>query len=232
MEKGLFNKTSDFGANVFRNIVSLRESEDLFDDLSDGNPELSQAAVAAEMYVRSGLQPSMPGVIHRPFHYSVAIEYPFKAEPYLSTRYGNGTYGVWYGSLELNTTIHETAYHMMNAESGIDGLDEIIIRERAVYEVHCKAILIDLRGKEKKCPDLVSNDYLFTQGVGQRIQKEGHPGLLAPSARCEGSNLVAFTPAILSDPRSHCFLTYYYDPNMRTLKIERQVGEVLIELDF
>jgi len=38
---------------------------------------------------------------------------------------------------------------MIKAEHAVDGLDEVVVRERAVYLVHCRAILIDLRGKEK-----------------------------------------------------------------------------------
>jgi hypothetical protein len=229
MDRSLFDKTDDFDGDVFRNIVTLRVSEDLFDDLSGGDPELSGIAVEAEMEVRKGLQPSVPGVIHRPFHYSTAIEYPFKTEPFLSTRYGDGSYGVWYGSLEFETTIHETCFHMMKAERGVEGLDQIIVRHRAVYEVHCRAILIDLRKKVKKYPDLVANDYFFTQSVGRRVQNEGHPGLLTPSARCQGANLVAFKPGILSDPGIFCYLTYFIDPRELTIRVERGEGEVLLE---
>lgn len=229
MEKSLFDKTDDFDDDVFRNIVTLRVSEDLFDDLSDGDPELSEIAVEADMEVRKGLQPSAPGVIHRPFHYSTAIEYPFKTEPFLSTRYGDGSYGVWYGSLEFETTIHETCFHMMRTERGVEGLDQIIVRDRAVYEVQSRAILIDLRKKAEKYPDLVANDYYFTQSVGRRVQNEGHPGLLIPSARCQGTNLVAFKPGILSESRICCYLTYFIDPRELTIRVERGEGEVLLE---
>lgn len=229
MEKNLFDKIEDFDGDVFRNIVTLRVSEDLFDDLSGDDPELSDIAVEAEMRVRESLQPSAPGVIHRAFHYSTAIEYPFKTEPYLNTRYGDGSYGVWYGSLEFKTTIHETCFHMAKAEAGVEDLDEIITRERAVYKVHCKAILIDLRGKVGKYSDLIAEDYYFTQSVGRRIQAEGHPGLVCPSARCQGNNLVAFKPNILSNPRNYCYLTYFYDPKDRTIQVARSKGEVLLE---
>ena len=37
----LFTRVIDFSKDVFRNIVSLRETQDLFDDLSDGDAELS-----------------------------------------------------------------------------------------------------------------------------------------------------------------------------------------------
>jgi hypothetical protein len=223
----LYDKTFDFNNDVFRNIVSLRESVDLFADLTDGDEFLSEVAVTAEMRVKADIP---TGMIERGFHYSTAIAYPFEAEPCLSSRYGTGAFGVWYGSLELDTTIHETAYHMMREELRVEGLKGPIVRERAVYLVHCRAVLIDLRGKEKRFPGLIAQDYSLTHEIGERMHTEGHPGLLAPSARCTGTNLVSFTPSILSDPRQNCFLTYYCYPEKGLISIESRPGDPPMEM--
>jgi len=223
----LYNKSTGFDQDVFRNIVSLRESEDLFDDLSGGDVGLSEVAIEAEMRVKKDLHPAQPGVIFRGFHYNTAIGYPFETEPYIATRYGDGTFGVWYGSLDIETTFFETIFHMIRAEMAVEGLSEIIIRERAVYKVHCCAILLDLCGKEKAFPQLVGNDYTFTHSIAQRLHHEGHPGILAPSARCDGINIAIFNPAVLSNPINNCFLTYYFDPQTMEVKIEREEGRVL-----
>jgi len=226
----LFDKTRDFDDDAYRNIVSLRESEDLFSDLSEGDDQMSAVATAAEMRVKSAI-PS--GFIQRGFHYTTSITYPFEHEPYLRTRYGNGSFGVWYGALALETTIHETAFHMVKEESGIEGNQGPIYRERAAYRVHCRALLIDLTGKAKTFPGLVADDYGMTHQIGERLHQEGHPGLLAPSARhAEGTTLVAFTPAVLSNPRSFCYLTYACDPVRRTVSVERQPGEVVAALEY
>jgi hypothetical protein len=227
--KTLFDRSIDFNTDVYRNINSLRESRDLFDDLAAGSEFANSVAVAAEMRVKSGMP---TGLINRGFLYSTAIGYPFETEPYLNTRYSSGLFGVWYGSIELDTTIHETAYHMMVDELRVEGNVGVIIRERAVYLVHCTAVLIDLTGKEKKFPELIGNDYSLTHQVGERLHNEGHPGLLAPSARCKGTNLAAFTPAILNDPRHHCYLTYKCDVSKRSILVERQPGEIIINLSF
>lgn len=226
----LFSHVRDFDEDVFRNIVSLRESQDLFDDLTGGNTSTSAIAIEAEARVKANIP---LGLISRGFHYTIAITYPFEHEPYLKTRYGNGAYGVWYGALALDTTINETAFHMVKEESGIEGNTGSIYRERAVYLIHCKALLIDLSGKETEYPDLVGQDYGFTQQVGERIRREGHPGLLAPSARHKsGINLVSFSPSILSDHRMHCYLTYICDPVRRIVTVERTVGDVMLTLKF
>jgi len=226
----LFARVRDFDEDAFRNIVAMRESQDLFDDLTGGNASMSAIAVEAEARVKANIP---LGLIPRGFHYTLSINYPFEHEPYLKSRYGNGSYGVWYGALVLNTTIHETAFHMVKEESGIEGNTGLIHRERAVYRIHCKALLIDLSGKEAEYPDLVGQDYGFTQRVGDRVRKEGHPGLLSPSARHKnGVNLVAFSPAVLSNPRSYCYLTYTCDPVRRTVTVERTVGKIMFTLQF
>lgn len=226
----LFDTTRDFDGDAYRNIVSLRESEDLFSDLSEGDEHLSALAAAAEMKVKSGVP---AGIVHRGFHYTTSITYPFEHEPYLSTRYGNGSYGVWYGALALDTTIYETAFHMVREESGIEGNRGPIIRERAVYLVHCRALLIDLTAKAKAFPQLVADNYGFTRQIGERLHREGHPGLLAPSARHKGgASLVALTPTVLDNPRPFCYLTYSCDPVQRVVAVERQPGENLTAVRF
>jgi hypothetical protein len=223
----LFDKTCDYNDDLFRNIVSLRESVDLFSDLTDGDEFQNEVAISAEMRVKSEIP---AGVIERGFHYTNAIGYPFETDPCLRSRYGNGIFGVWYGSLELETTIHETAYHMIQEELRVEGLKGPIIRERAVYLVHCRAVLIDLRGKEKQFPGLVSNDYSLTHQIGERLHNEGHPGILAPSARFNGTNLASFTPSVLSDPRHYCYLTYHCYPERQAVTVERQPGETFLEI--
>lgn len=226
----LLDRTRDFDGKAYRNIVSLRKSENLFDDLTDGDAAMSAIAVEAEAKVKSRIP---LGLVERGFHYTTSITYPFEHEPYLKTRYGNGAFGVWYGSLALKTTIHETAFHMVKEESGIEGNTETIYRERAVYLVRCQALLIDLSGKDAEFPDLVGPEYGFTQQIGERLRGEGHPGLLSPSARHRGGvNLVAFSPAILSEPGLFCYLTYSCDSVKRVVKVERTAGKVMAILKF
>lgn len=226
---GLFEHTQDFNDEVLRNIVSLRVSQNLFDDLVDDADE-TNTLIAAEMRIKNDIE---PGAIPRAFHYSTAIEYPFKTEPFMISRYGDGTYPIWYGSLELDTTIYETCWHMFNELSGIEGMNETVTRERAIYCVDCRALLFDLVSKRDDFPDLIAEHYTFTQQVGKRVQREGHPGLLTPSTRHpEGTNAVIFQQDILDNARLNCYLTYTYDPEQNRMSIEREPGNLYLEITY
>lgn len=60
----MFDQSRDFDDDVFRNIVSLRESQNLFADLSGGDESLSRLAVELEMRAKKDIP---PGMIHRGF---------------------------------------------------------------------------------------------------------------------------------------------------------------------
>lgn len=225
----LLSRNRDLNQDLKRNIVSLRISQNLFDDLTDGDESLSVVAQQLEQEVKKDIP---IGIIHRSFHYTTAIEYPFSAEPYLHSRYGDGSYAVWYAALELDTSIYETAFHMMREQLKIEGLNEIIYQERAVYDVHCRALLVDLSSRKLQYPELVANDYVFTQQIGKRMHLEGHPGLIAPSARTQGTNAAIFRKEVLSNPRVICYLNYLLNPSTRKIIIERQPGITLFDIQF
>src|SRR5262249_37213668 len=102
-----------------------------------------------------------------------------------------------------------------------------------VYNVFCKGILLDFRGKETHYPQLLSNDYAFTQQVGKRISLEGHPGILTPSARkSDGVNVVAFSERILSNPRVSHYLSYYINPLTRCVRVEKELSKTYLDIEF
>lgn len=214
-----------------RRNVGLRTSIDLFNDLA---ANAQDSAIAAALEADAKRELGAPTQIDRAFAYSVAVEYPFRTEPWLQTRYHDGTHPVWYGSMALETTIHETAYHMARNELGVEGLDEVVVRERAVYDVHIRALLIDLAGARASHPQLTHpSDYSFAQGVGKRIHAEGHPGLISPSDRDEaGENVVVLRPSVLSDPRVSCYLRYHLNPRTRELRVERTPGVEYMRLSY
>lgn len=213
MDSTLANvKLTEIRQDAIRNIVSLKESQDLFDDLTD-NPQEWLLAQRVEAEVKPPPYRSRMPVIDRPFEDAVwfnAIAWPFKH--WQTSRFSDGSFGVWYGSDSVETTIYESVYHWYRGLLSDAGFEsESVSIERKVYTVACNAALLDFRPLvQKKYPDLIhKTDYTLAQSLGTRIHREGHPGLLTHSARYpEGENYVIFNPAVLSNPRHHSYLTY------------------------
>lgn len=219
----LIREVVDFHDDLVRNIKGIRKSQDLFDDLS-ADPADRAAAIAAESATRL---PSAAPLISRPFDYGTVITYPFLRENWQATRFSDGlAYGVWYGSAELETTVYETAYHWHRfVMDSFPAEDREIVGERRVLEVRCDAILLDLRGKQKKVPGLVDRrDYGFTQALGRYLKAQSQNGVLTPSARVQGDNAALLRPEVLSDIREKCFLTYRMNPAADEISVERAVG--------
>jgi hypothetical protein len=202
---------ADVHRDVLRNIVSIRQSQDLFDDLTD-DPAEWLLAQKVEDEVKPPPYRSRTPIIHRPFEdaeWFNAITWPFKN--WQSSRFSDGSYGVWYGSDSVETTVFESAYHWYRGLLSDAGYErEGVIAERKVFKVTCAAALLDFRNVAIEQPDLLHpSDYTIAQSVGSRIHREGHPGLLIQSVRRPaGENVAIFNPVVLSNPRHNCQLTY------------------------
>lgn len=202
---------ADVHDDVARNIVSLRTSQDLFDDLTD-QPEEWALAQQVEDEVKPPTYQSRTPVIHRPFedaHWFNAIAWPFKH--WQASRFSDGSFGVWYGCDSVETSVHETVYHWFNGLLRDAGFEhEDVVAERRVYRVACDAALVDLRPTLARHPGLAhKTDYAAAQAVGARLHREGHPGLVTTSVRhATGHNYVVLNANVLSDPRHHMYLSY------------------------
>lgn len=224
---------ADIHKDVARNIVSLLQPQDLFDDLSDDPAEWLLA-----QKVEDEIQPppyrSHTPIIDRPFEdaeWFNAIIWPFSH--WQASRFSDGTYGVWYGSESVETTVYESAYHWYRGLLSDAGFERMtVIAERKVFSVACNAALLDLRNAVDKHPDLLHpSDYAFCQSVGSRIHREGHPGLLTPSVRRPGGeNVAIFNPDVLSNPRDNCQLTYRLEDDQ--IVVEKQTGVAWLTLDI
>jgi hypothetical protein len=203
-------KLAPFSQTVYRNIVSLVVSEDLFDDLTDDPDDYATAQSIEALYTPPFYQSRNP-IIDRPFEEAEwfnAVQFPF--EHWQESRFSQGKYGVWYGASQLETTVFETAYHWLKRTLLEEG-ELPVGRElqRKVYTVAVDALLLDIRGLAKTYPALISrSDYSLTQQIGQVVHRQGHPGLVTKSARCSGDVQAIFNPSVLSDPRPVRWLTY------------------------
>lgn len=223
---------ADVQRDVARNIVSLRQSQDLFDDLTD-DPAGWLLAQKVEDEVKPPPYRSRTPVIDRPFEdaeWFNAIIWPFKH--WQASRFSDGSHGVWYGSESVETTIYESAYHWYRGLLSDAGYEhEAVIAERKVYAVACGAALLDFRKVANAHPDLLHpSDYAFPQSVGARIHREGHPGLLIQSVRSpSGENVAIFNPGVLSHPRHNCQLTYRLEGDR--IVVEKQPGTQWMSLE-
>ena len=223
---------ADIYMDVARNIVSLLQSQDLFDDLSDDRAEWLLAQ-KVEDEIKPPPYRSHTPVIDRPFEdaeWFNAISWPFKH--WQASRFSDGTYGVWYGSESVETTVDESAYHWYRGLLSDAGFERMaVVAERKVYSVTCRAALLDFRKAADAHPDLLHpSDYAFCQSVGLRIHREGHPGLLTQSVRRPtGENVAIFNPDVLSNPRHNCQLTYRLEDDQ--IVVEKQPGVVWVKLD-
>ena len=224
MFEALIREVADYRGDLVRNIKGIRVSQDLFDDLARDEAD-RQVAIAAEAATRI---PTPAPLITRPFDYGAVITYPFAPFNWQATRYSDGLeYGVWYGALDLETTVHETLYHWHRFVTDSFPTEKEIVGERRVFEVRCEAILIDLRHAPE--PRLVArDDYSFTQQLGRYLWRRAQSGLLAPSARARGVTAAILRADALSDVRDLCYLTYRLRGRRAT--VERIPGETWLRI--
>ncbi len=223
----LFSSLSlaDVHRDLLRNIVSLAASQDLFDDLS-GAPADWLLAQQVEDEAKPPPYASRTPVIDRPFEdaqWFNAIAWPFRH--WQGSRFSDGSFGVWYGCDSVQTSVHETVhhwYHGLLRDAGFE--NQPVVAERKVYSVACDAALLDFRPLVQAFPALVHpDDYGYARSVGSRIHREGHPGLVTRSVRHPaGENYAVFNPAVLSNPRLHCQLSYRLDEGQ--VRVEKQPG--------
>ena len=212
-----------FRGDLVRNIPGIRASQHLFDDLSS-DPADWDLAIAMEGSERI---PTGAALITRPFDYGSVVTYTFDASHWQATRFSDGTrYGVWYGSLEIETTVYETAWHWFRfVLDSYPAEDREIVTDRRVFNVRCQALLLDLRGKEQAYPELTSRtSYAFTQELGRYVHDQQLNGLLVASARCAGTNAAIFKPERLTHARHRSYVTYRLNAVRDTFVAERPRG--------
>ncbi len=214
----LFNHAVKFSADAKRNIVFVAEANQAFASLIDDHNDAHLALVSTQK-----ARDSIAGKKQQSdFYYTCAIEYPFATKPYMQTRFSDGSFPVWYGSKDLETTLYETLHYWVKSLKNSNGLldNQTIVRKRSIYNVFCDAILIDLSTKKASHPDLLNNDYQLTHQIGKQLYESGNPGLLSPSARhTNGINVNIFKQSVLRNPRLAQQLSYTILPKQNKITV-------------
>ena len=186
MFESLLSDNVVFSDDVFRNIPAIAVSQQLLAPLSSLKHDWDYGESLVEDTKKEDITGFESAIINRPFLYGVGA--PGASTGFTRTRFSDGTqYGIWYGSLDMLTTLYETVYHFVqNILEESVGNGVIVRTERRIFAVGCDGILIDLRGKYKKFPGLVSNDYSYTHALGDYLYRQNINGALVklcPSCR-------------------------------------------------
>jgi hypothetical protein len=229
MHENLLGDLLRFSGDLKRNVVDIPKPKDIYEDIATDPfifELLKSARKRANLLMTSQKQDN-------DFLYTAAIGYPFKTEPYMTTRFSDGTYPVWYGSKNLETSIFETVFHTKRQLLSIKGIeDEIkVIRHRTVYDVFCNSILLDLTNDKKVSSQLMTDDYEFCHTLGKDFKNAEIPGFFSPSVRHRGGvNANIFKQSILSQPRLSDKLSYIFYPEKRVIDVYREDKLLLQDL--
>ena len=152
----------------------------------------------------SGGPESLEGVLDAPFRARRRLR--------MATRYSDGSYPVFYSSLDFATAEAEVAHWFMKGFSGSPQQKRTAYYQRFVCTF--KGSEKDLRDKRCKWSELVQvDDYTFCNRIGAEAVALGLDGLVVPSARRRaGSNVPVFKRQAVSNPESRGTVSVAFDP--------------------
>jgi len=125
------------------------------------------------------------------------------------SRFTDGSYGVYYASLSLETGIRETVYHRERFLSATqEDACELTMR---VYEGNILKPLYDLKKPEYACYHHPFH-YAESQQLGKVLRQQQAFGILYRSVRHAGGECIAaFRPPAVSLPRPMAYLKYLWN---------------------
>jgi hypothetical protein len=146
---------------------------------------------------------------HFPRRSSRFLTSPFS---YLSdSRFGDGTYGVYYAARECETAIAETRYHREVFMRATHERPQLLRMLALVSRIEGK--FHDLRHLRRRYPNAYDpNTYAASQKLAQPLWTDGSQGILYESVRRSGGECAAvFSPQTISHLRQERCLEYEWD---------------------
>ena len=141
---------------------------------------------------------------------------PFRRKS--ATRFSDGSFPVFYCSLEAATAEAETRHRLPRF---IDQSDAPRTVWYSRFACDFNGTVKDLRRKQADWPKLThDSNYGFCNGLGKEAVEEGLDGLLAPSARRDGgTNLPVFRRGAIDNPGDLTTVAATYDPETRAVTL-------------
>lgn len=127
------------------------------------------------------------------------------------SRFTDGSFGVFYAGLTLDTAIAETRHHRAKFLAATDEPGQEI--DMRVYAVDLNADLHDIRTLADSHVHLYDPDnYARAQGLATELRDAGSDGIRYHSVRDQGGECAAaFRPRLLSNCRQERHLCYVWD---------------------
>ncbi len=216
----------NFDSSVVRNTPIIDEEDELSDLIDD----------QFDLGVAKKTMNKANGSAFRKIEYH-AIDDIFDQKSNFQSRFTDGTYPIWYGSIDQETTFYETAFHWHRTiieDIHYDDERPIIIN-RSLFSVNCNAMLIDLRKATKQIPELTQKElefYEVTQSIGKKLYEQGQSGLYTYSARKpKGENIAVYNKKILSNPEHIKNVKYTYDFKRSKIQVvDKKTGGFILEI--
>jgi hypothetical protein len=128
-------------------------------------------------------------------------------------RFGDGSFGVWYGALEEETSIKETLYHRPEMDKNdLQNAFSAIIQARRLFKVDLTPDnFSDLRTYVAEYPLLVhESNYSFCQSLGSYAAHERLDLFLTRSVRnLSGTCIPVFSAKIINDKVIQSYLNIF-----------------------
>ena len=201
---------------AYRNIYTIKDSEEIYDDIVD--PE-DYGIIYAWDQKASGIDHDQPKA-RRVFQYGDLGETlgVFDRINWKYGRFGDGEdYGVWYGALEEETSIREACYWRYQLiKNDLMYAKGPISTDRKMFEASCFTKKgIDLRKIVNKYPKIIDKkDYSFCHTLGQyavsnRIELYFSLSVREPNGTC----VPIFAPNVIQEDQVLYFLHFTFFQN-------------------
>ena len=138
-----------------------------------------------------------------------------------TTRFSDGTFPVFYSSLETETANAEKCHWFAKL---IGKPNKPRTAFYLCFSCEFNGQAKDLRLKHTDWPKLTDDDYEFCNRLGTEAVKISLDGLFAPSARiADGTNFPVFTRESIKNPQELMWIAVTYDPSTDKVSLRRSM---------